>query len=64
MEEIFNIFLNLMLVVRRLATPENADKTLIAISKQKYIRKTTTLAKKRESSLIPSKELQTVMKQL
>lgn len=45
MEEIFNIFLNLMLVVRRLATPENADKTLIAISKQKYIRKTTTLAK-------------------
>lgn len=46
MEEIFNIFLNLMLVVRRLATPENADKTLIAISKQKYIRKTTTLAKK------------------
>lgn len=46
MEEIFNIFLNVLLLVRRLATPENADKALIAISKQKYIRKATTLAKR------------------
>lgn len=58
-ERSFQYFLECAVVVRRLATPKNAGKALIAVSQQKYLEKQLLWPREEKADSFQSKALQT-----